>query len=371
MVTSMRVLHLVKGLGPGGAERLLVSLAEVRSDDLDVEVAYLLPGKSHLVPELLAAGVPSHLIAGPLGMADPRWPLRLRRLVHRSRPDVVHLHSPAAASIARLVVRTQRSRPAIVSTEHNMWGAFGWLTRALNAITAPLDDLRLAVSAEVRASMGPRRAGAVEVLLHGIPVQDLARRRGERHAARASLGIDDATVLVATVANLRAKKDYPTLLAAAAACADEPRLQFVAIGQGPLAEELRARHTALGLGDRFRFLGYHPDPPAVVAGADVFALTSRHEGLPIALLEAMALGVPPVASSVGGVSEVVTDGVDGILLEPGDPDALADALRALAGDAARRAALGDRAAGRAAAFDISGTQATLEARYRTLRTMRA
>jgi glycosyltransferase involved in cell wall biosynthesis len=366
MVAMMRVLHLVKGLGPGGAERLLVSLAGSRSDDVEVEVAYLLPDKSHLVPELVAAGVTPHLLAGRLGLADPRWPLRLRRLVRRSRPDVVHLHSPAAASVARVVLRAQRSRPAIVSTEHNVWRSFGWLTRTVNAVTAPLDDVRFAVSEEVRASMGTRGRTDVEVLLHGIPVRDLARRRGERSAARASLGITDETVLVATVANFREKKDYPTLLAAAAACCDVPRLQFVAVGQGPLEAALRTRHRDLGLGERFRFLGYRADPPAVVVGADLFVLTSRHEGLPIALLEAMALGVPPIASAVGGIPEVITDGTNGILVAAGEPLAFAEAFRALTTDPARRRHLGEEAASRAAEFDIARTQAALEARYRAL-----
>jgi glycosyltransferase involved in cell wall biosynthesis len=95
-------------------------------------------------------------------------------------------------------------------------------------------------------------------------------------------------------------------------------------------------------------------------------LTSRHEGLPISLLEAMALGLAPVVSAVGGVPEVVTDGRDGILLEPGDPIAFATALQDLASDPARRNELGRAAAARASDFDIRRTQAELERRYRSL-----
>jgi glycosyltransferase involved in cell wall biosynthesis len=344
----------------------LVSLAQVRESDIDVDVAYLLPHKGHLVPELTAAGAGVHLLSGRRGLADPRWPLRLLRLIRRTRPDVVHLHSPAAAAITRPLVRLLPTRPVLVSTEHNVWSSFGRLTRAANAVTARLDDVRFAVSDEVRASAGPRHQDRMETLIQGIPVGALASRRVERAGARRALGITDEHVLVATVANFREKKDYPTLLAAAAACVDEPRLRFVAVGQGPLEAELRALHHRLQLADRFQFLGYRADPAAVLAAADVFVLTSRHEGLPIALLEAMALGVAPVVTAVGGIPEVVTDGHDALLVPPGDVAAVVAAIRRLADEPGTRRRLGAGAMRRAAAFDITTTQRALVARYREL-----
>jgi glycosyltransferase involved in cell wall biosynthesis len=362
----MRVLHLIKGLGPGGAERLVVSLTACRSGDVDVDVAYLLPHKSHLVAELKRAGASTHLLAGERGLADWQWPIRLIRLVKRTRPDIVHLHSPALAGPARIVLRTLRHRPAIISTEHNVWASFGRSTRWANALTVPLDDERLAVSEEVRTSSWARYQPRTHVVVHGVPLAALQARRTERAAARQRLGVEDTEVLVITVANFREKKDYPTLLAAAAACAAHPSLRFVAIGQGPLEGAMHAEHERLGLGERFRFLGYQADPAGLLVGADVFALTSRHEGLPISLLEAMALGVPPVVSAVGGVPEVVTHGIDGLLLPPGDPAAFADAFLRLADNRDERTALGRAAARRANDFDITRTQRDLEARYRKL-----
>jgi glycosyltransferase involved in cell wall biosynthesis len=362
----MRVLHVVKGLGPGGAERLLVSLAQVRDADVDLDVAFVLPHKDHLVPELTEAGVPTHLLAGRRGLADVRWPARLVALARRLDPDVVHVHSPAVAAVARPLLRLLARRAAVVSTEHNVWGSFGTVARLANGITLPLSDACLAVSEEVRSSMWRRHRESVAVSVQGIPVARLAPRRAERERARADLGLTPDAVLVATVANFREKKDYPTLLRAAARCADHPTLRFVAIGQGPLERELEGLHRDLSLGDRFRFLGYHPDPPAVLAGADLFVLTSRHEGLPISLLEAMALGVPPVVTAVGGIPEVVTHDQDGLLLPAGDPEAVADALQGLADDPQRRAALGAAASRRAQDFDIARTQAELESLYRRL-----
>lgn len=362
----VRVLHVVKGLGPGGAERLLVSVAAVADHGaVRHEVAYLLGWKDHLVGDLADAGVPAHLLAGGRGLADLRWPARLRSLAQRF--DVVHVHSPAVAALARPVVRSLRSGPALVSTEHNLWGSHGLVTRIANAATAPLDQVRWAVSAEVARSVWAPWRGATEVLVHGVPLADLQRRRAERDQARRAHGWGEDDVVVAVVANLRANKDYPTLFEAASlALAEEPSLRFVSVGQGPLEHELRADLGRRGLGDRFALLGYHPDPPGVLAGADVFTLSSRHEGLPISLLEAMALGLPPVVTRVGGIPEVVTSDVDGLLVPAATPSALADALVELARSPARRQRLGAAAAARAADFDIARTARILEARYRAL-----
>lgn len=364
----VRVLHVVKGLGPGGAERLLVSLASVADTTLvHHEVGYLLPWKGHLVPELEALGVPVHLLAGRGGMKDPAWLVRLRRMARDF--DVVHLHSPAVAAIARPVLRSVRRRPSLASTEHNVWGSHAGSTRVLNALTLPLDDVRWAVSEEVISSAwGPWR-GKTEVLVHGIPREPLQQRRRERARVRTEQGWAERDVVVTVVANMRGHKDYPTLFeAAASAVADEPRLRFVSIGQGPLEEELRAVLRTWNLGDRFVMLGYHSDPAAVLAGSDVFTLSSRHEGLPISLLEAMALGLPPVVTAVGanaaGVKDkVVTDGVNGVVVDPGRPDLLAAAYVRLARDAEVRKRLGDAAAERAADFDITRTARIVEARY--------
>jgi glycosyltransferase involved in cell wall biosynthesis len=362
-----RVLHVIKGLGPGGAERLLVSLAGARPDgDGSVDVAYLLPWKRHLVRELEEMGVATHLIGGRAGMADPRWPVRLRRLVRTLHADVVHLHSPAVAAVARPTLRAMRHRPIIVSTEHNVWPSHRAATRWSNAATLFLEDATFAVSDEVVRSAG-RLGGHMETVVHGVPLASLALRGSGRAAARQALGVVDSDVLAVTVANLRHHKDYPSLFAAATiATAAEPRLRFVTIGQGPLEAQLRTELARTTLGNRFRMLGFHPDPAAVVAGADIFVLASTHEGLPIALLEAMALGVPPVATDVGGVPEVVIDGRDGVLVPASRPDLLAAAIVDLVADSERRTALAQGAAERAGAFDIAKTAAHLQERYEAL-----
>ena len=364
MTRPRRVLWVIKGLGPGGAERLLVSVARAADHEaVTYEVAYVLPWKDHLVGELDAAGVPSHLLGGKRGLADPRWVWRLRRLLRRDY-DVVHVHSPAVAAAVRPVVRAMRHRPALVATEHNLWSSFGRITRATNRATLPLDDLHLAVSDDVRDSMSAGARARTRVVVHGVPVDDLAARRTERNQQRAALGLADDDVVVTTVANMRWNKDYPTLLRAAVLVTEShPNVRFLAAGQGPLEAETRAEVERLGLGDRFRVLGYVDDAAAVLSASDVFVLASRVEGLPIAVLEAMALGLPVVATAVGGTPRAVTDGVQGRLVPSGAPDQLAAALRELVDDPDRRRAMGTAATDRAREFDIERAARQLESLY--------
>lgn len=364
MTRPLRVLWVIKGLGPGGAERLLVSTARAADPEaVSYEVAYVLPWKNHLVDELAAAGVTSHLVGGRRGLADPRWLGRLRRVVRRDF-DVVHVHSPAVAVGVRALVRTMRRRPALVATEHNLWSSFGRITHTANLASLGLDDLHLAVSQEVLESMAPRARARTQVVLHGVPVAHLAARRAERDANRAALGLDDDDIAVTTIANLRWTKDYPTLLRAAASVLEaHPRVVVLAAGQGPLESEVRREAAELGLGDRFRLLGYVSDAGALLSASDVFVLASRVEGFPIALLEAMAMGLPVVATAVGGTPRAVTNGVEGLLVEAGRPDALAAAIADLVGDGERRRSFGEAAARRVHDFDIERAARHLESLY--------
>jgi glycosyltransferase involved in cell wall biosynthesis len=348
----VRVLWVTKGLGPGGAERLLLSFAGCADHErFALFAAYLLPWKDQLVDGLARLGVEVHLV-GRGRMWDPRWLWRLHRLLRSASIEVVHLHSPLVAAPARLVVRARRHRPALVTTEHNEWSSHHPITRALNRLTIRLDDHVIAVSEAVRRSMAPGVAARTEVLHHGVDLEAIDVRRKERDEARAELGVAADELLVGTVANLRSNKDYPNMLAAAARLARDGRpVRFVSVGQGPLAEEIRAQRDALGLEHRFQLLGYREDPIRVLAACDVFCLSSRFEGLPIALVEALALGLPAVVTSVGAMPEVVRDGREGRVVPPASPVALAAAIAELL-DGERRAAMASAALERSRAYGM-------------------
>ena len=373
---ATRVLWLIKGLGPGGAERLLVSQAATTDHAaFSITAAYLVPWKDHLVGELTGHGIDVVSLDGEREW-DLRWAVRLRSLILGRRIEVVHVHSPYVAALARLVVRTipHRSRPAIVVTEHNRWPRHARATRLANRLTIFLDDADLAVSEDVRTTMGVRAGHGVEVVVHGVDLAAVRAAAEHRSDVRSELGIDSGDIVVGIVANFRAEKAYDTLLEAAAEAVDvagDRPLRFVAVGQGPMEAEIRARHEASGLGDRFLLTGYRADAVRVMAAFDVFTLTSRHEGLPVALMDALALGLPVVATRVGGIPEAVTDGVEGILVPVDDHVRLAAGYVELAADPERRATMGAAARRRSDDFDVARSTARIEAIYRDLAAGRA
>jgi len=198
--------------------------------------------------------------------------------------------------------------------------------------------------------------------VHGIDLAAVGAQR-DRDGVRAELGIAPDEIVFGTVANFRAQKDYPNLLAAADVLRTRgARVRIVAVGQGPLEEQMRAEHARLGLADRVLLLGERADAVRVMSGCDGFVLASNNEGLPVAVMEALALGLPVVGTAVGGMAEAV-DATNGVLVPARDPGALADAMRALAGDPARRATLAEGAARSSTRFDIGRSVARIEAVY--------
>ena len=336
------VRHLVKGLGPGGAERLLVTQVTRDRGPVAHRVAYVVATKDHLVPDLRAAEIPTTCLAGRGGS----WVWRLRRLLVTDPTDIVHVHSPALAAVVRIVARTlpRATRPVIVGTEHNRWPRHHRLTRFANRCTISLEAATIAVSDEVAGTIRGAQPGQVRTIVHGIDL-DAVRATADRVGVRAELGLDDDAVVFVCVANLRREKALDDLVTAAArVIAETDDVHYLLVGQGPLAAEVERWITAAGIGARFRALGYRADATRVLSAADVFTMSSRHEGLPVAVMEALALGVPVVATAAGGIPEAV--GTAGVVTPVGDPEALARAHAALAIDDRHRRELAAAASAR-------------------------
>jgi glycosyltransferase involved in cell wall biosynthesis len=365
----LRVLWLIKGLGAGGAERLVEQSARHRDRALvSPAVGYLLAEKSTLVTSLKAQGCGPITCLDARSSWDLRWIPRLVRLLRSEHFDVVHIHSPLVAIGARLAIRSlpRRNRPRIVVTEHNVWASHARLTRWADRLTAGKGEVHLAVSGAVLESMPPAVRARTRVVRYGIDAAEIRRDAPDRATGRRALGVAEREVLVGTVANLRATKGYPDLLTAAATIVREAGddVKFVSIGRGPLLDELRALHAQLHLGDRFEFLGFRSDAVQLMSAFDIFCLPSHHEGLPIALMEALALGLPVVATRVGGIEELVTDGTEAVLVPPHRPELLARAILDLVRDPERRAAMAQRSRARGEQLDAPSTVATIEDVYR-------
>lgn len=363
-----RVLWLIKGLGRGGAEQLL-SLAAARIDRVRfrIEAAYLLAWKDALVPELEALGIETHCLGMRHG-ADLSWVVRLRSLVRQRQFDLIHTHSPYPAIATRIALSA--GTIPLIHTEHNVWPQYRWPTYAANAATYGRNAAVLAVSRQVADSIRPPwwmpwMAGpAVEIMHHGINEQRVRRGADARAEARRALGLGQGDLVVGTVGNLRPQKDHHTLLTAFGMLPDlGPPARLVIVGTGPLEGELRQQVARQGLTRQVLLAGLRDDVQEILPAFDVFVLSSVHEGLSIALLEAMAAGLPSVATRVGGNPEALTHGLDSLLVPPRDPSALAAAIGTLLHDEPLRRRFGEEAARSAQRFSIETAVRRMEELY--------
>jgi glycosyltransferase involved in cell wall biosynthesis len=338
----------------------------------EYEFAYVLASENALVPAIEASGVTTHCL-GARHNGDLGWMLRLRRLLVEGHFDIVHFHLPYAAALGRLVARSlpRDQRPVLMYTEHSLWHKTASPVRILNRATISLDKALVAVSPAAHDALPPSLQAHATVVIHGVDVtksEALLSRKGDiRAAVRSELGVGAQEILVLAVANLRAEKGYDVLLQTARILADQSLpIRIAAVGRGPLQAELSQRHGALSLGDRFTFLGQRDDVLRLMTGADVFVLASHHEGLPVTLMESMSVGLPIVATAVGGVPQFVADSEEGLLVPPGRPDLLADALIRICTDKELRLRLGEAAKRKSSVFDVRAASAKIEDIYRQL-----
>lgn len=339
---AIRVLHLIKGLGRGGAETLLLETRRAaRPSRLTHSYGYLLPAKDALVRPLRELGSEVTCFSMGSTLSLPSTVLRLARYLRRSSTRLVHAHLPLAGVVARLAGRLAGA--PVLYTEHNLHERYHPLTRLLNLWTWPLQRRVVAVSAQVRDSIH-RHAGSrvpVEVVHNGIDVDRYRTEPRERDRIRSELGIGDTDFVVGTTAVFRPQKRLEDWLSAARLLSGRHRsLRFLLVGDGPSRSRLERRAAELTLGDRIEWVGLQEDVRPCLAAMDLYLSSSEFEGLPVAMLEAMALELPVIATSVGGVPEVVVPGQTGLLVPPRQPELLAEAVDGLVGDRTLRRRMG-------------------------------
>ena len=306
----------------------------------------------------------------PLPLARSASPLAQWRaframvaLLRAERPDLVHGHMPISGFLARLAARVA-GVPRVAYTCHGfLFNQPGPLARrvvafAMEWVGGRLTDTYLTVSTEEAAD-----ARRLHIARHPVPVgngRDPARFRPDpaaRARVRAGLGVPEDRPVVVIVSRLVRHKGYPEL---AAAMRDVPGAELWVVGErlpSDRGDSMEAVLDAAGLGPRLRRLGYRADTHAVLAAADVFALPSHFEGLPMSVIEAMLTGLPVVATRIRGPREQVVDGDTGILVPPGTVAPLAEALRRLVDDPASRRRMGE--AGRARALALYDERAVV------------
>ncbi len=333
----VRLLLVVDSLEVGGAERHVVDLAvALAREGYEVTVACSIAGG--LSEPLEEANVPvrqllDKLVKRRVSVAFAR---ELRRLIREELFDLVHAHIYASAAAATIAVLG--TGVPLVVTEHTeaLWQGRRerWASRAIFRRAQHI----IAVSGAIRRRLIERDAVPPEriTVIHNavIPAPDAppgALPEGLRKGP-----------LVGVVARLQPEKGVADFLKAAArVCAAFPEARFLVAGDGPLREVLLALAERLGVDGRVRFLGYRADARALIGLLDVLVVPSLTEGTPLIVLEAMAAGVPVVASAVGGIPDQIRHDMEGLLVPAGDPAALGDALLELLQDPARARSLGE------------------------------
>jgi glycosyltransferase involved in cell wall biosynthesis len=342
-----RILIVITLAETGGAQSYVAGLLPALEGRFDVVVAA--HGDGPLREASRAAGarfVPLRHVRRPLHPArDLLGLLELVVLMRRAAPDIVHANSSKAGVLGRLAAALA-GVPIRIFTVHG-WafaassGAVSVLYRWADRLMAPLTTLTICVAERERTSGLAARTCCEErtvVIPNAVDVgaAPLARHEG-------------GPPLIVAVGRLAEPKDALTLVRAFAAVRERPFTALL-VGDGPDRPPVEAEVRRLGLEDAVTLTGTRDDVPELLARADVFVLSSRSEGAPLSILEAMAAGLPVVSSCVGGVPELVADGETGLLVPPGDPAAMAAALGRLVADAGLRRRLG--AAGRERAHRI-------------------
>lgn len=358
----MRVLHVIRNLNDGGMERIVADLVAAmgRREGIEPHVLSLEPGGRFA--DILRGHAEVHVARKGTKLSLLR-PARLAADIARIAPDIVHAHSGTWFKTARAARMAGARR--VVYTEHGRHFPDPLLNRVLDGAAARLTDCVVVVSAALREHMIRHLwvpEAKTRVIVNGIDVEAV-----RAVAPMSDVAVRDGHVVTfVTVGRLEAVKGLSVLVDVVQQWPESaPGCRVLIAGDGSLRDELQRRVEAAGLTDRIRFLGWVQDPVRLIKTADVYLLPSYSEGTSISLLEAMASGVPPVASAVGGNPEVLGPELTEWLFSSGDIAGLRERMVKLAASVDLRAHVGSRARERVEqAYSLQGMVEAYLAMYR-------
>jgi len=358
------VLHVVRSLETGGLERVVSELTIARGVDATQVACLVARGAfaAKIEEHKGTVHVLSQNATSKLALAS-----RLVHLVRELRPDVIHCHNMLShiyGSIAAIV----GGRIPTVLTKHGPFLPTGRIGCAAQRFFFRRTRV-VAVSEEIRdllARWGPSGRAHVTYIPNGVAVRCEATPE-ERYAAREQLGWLPGQWIFLSVSRIVAQKGLEHLITAFARVRRlQPSARLVIVGDGPMSPELQALAASLNLSGVVSFLGQRMDVSRLLSAADTFVIPSEVEGTPMALLEAMAAGLPVIASAVGAMPVVVNDGEGGVLVPPRSPEILADAMLQMMADPPHAAKTGTAARRRVVQkFSLSSTVEMYEAVYRS------
>jgi len=363
------ILHTIETGGPGGAESILLSLA-AGIDECRFRSLTLLPYKGWLSEQLDGRGIPV-TIAKSKAWYDLRLPREMTRLIRSEKVDLIHSHL-ADQNFYSCLAGRMTGRKTVV-TYHGMPGLpeFGTLRGTFKLrLVRQWADAVVVVSDYLKTALSGLGfpTDRIQRIHNGVDIGRFSASKVGQF--RAELGYRNGIKLVGMVANLRESKGYEYFVRAARKVADEnPQVKFVAVGEidEAIGERMRQLIQELSLQDHFLLLGFRQDVPAILGDLDVFVLSSVSEGFSLATVEAMAAGIPVIATRSGGPQEIIDDGSTGILVPPADVDSLAGQICELLANPKRAHQMAASGRAKAAsAFSIEKMISEYEAVYDSL-----
>lgn len=334
----MKILHVIVGLGAGGAEGMLVRLIDAHRESMDFEhVIVSLTNLGDLGQPLIDRGVRVRALGIRSLLSLPSALVGLARLVRAERPDVVQTWMYHADLLGGIVARLLGHRRIVWGIRNtHMTRGTSRITFALRRVCAILSSsipaliVSVAESARLSHIEVGYDASKFVVIPNGFVVPPLGALAASGRSLRSALGWTDSDVVIGIVGRYNYYKDYQNFVRAAGILAREfCNVRFLCVGRGVDSHniDLRTEIAATGVGDRFALLGFRSDVPECLAALDIFCLSSRSEGFPNVVGEAMAVGVPCVATNVGDVRRLV--GETGVIVAKEDPAALCSGMREL------------------------------------------
>lgn len=344
-----KIVHMIDALGHGGAERLLCAyVPRLAALGYNVEVLVLQDRHGNPMAGFFEeAGIPLRMLeVKNLRRVDQLF--RSLRAIRDIRPDLIHAHLEFSSILASLARRTQ-GIPAVATlhtldapTAADRRSARRWLMYKALETSADRVIALTKSNADIAMATGLGKA-KIQILPNGVEVDIYgAPPKRDRATIRTEVGIPLEAPLAISVCVLRPEKGIDRLIAAVpAVLARVPDAHFLVVGDGPEMDRLKALINTDSLRERVHFSGYRQDIVDLARASDVFVLPTLFDAQPTVIMEAMAAKLPVVASNLAGVPDMVGQGVEGLLTEPGDVPALADALSSLLGDLPRAQAMGD------------------------------
>lgn len=367
---KIKVLHIIKSLGRGGAEMLLPETLKLHDKaGFEFHYIYFLPWKDQMVESLQEAGGTVSCFQSKNNIELILKANRIGRYVRENQIQLIHAHLPWAGVVARIVGKM--AGIPVMYTEHNKQERYHYVTRLLNLATMNWLTRLISVSKDVEESIlkfKPSLTTALQTILNGVNTKKFAPGVFNASQIRKSFDIPVEAPVIGTIAVFRSQKRLAEWMKVAGAVIKEiPNAHFIIVGDGPLKNDLYETRKRLKLEHCLHFAGLQAEVRPYLAAFDIYMMSSVFEGLPVALLEAMSMGIPVISTDAGGIKEVVRHNEEGLLVEVDQWPQLAGCAVSLIKDEQRRKNLGIAARKRSEeSFSLERMVKALEETYKQL-----